>query len=159
MKKAPTGGFARLVQMMAPHWGKLLICFFCVLAVNAAEIIKPLAAAEIMDGFLSGAKQQHGLWSLEGISAGYLLLVLASAAFSIIQARLISRVSQHILHDLREKVFSRITRMSALRFSDLILFLDDGRVAEAGTHAQLMEQRGLYYDAWMRQAREAEGCK
>lgn len=106
------GGFSRLVQMMAPHWGKLLICFFCVLAVNAAEIIKPLAAAEIMDGFLSGAKEQHGLWSLEGISAGYLLLVLASAAFSIIQARLISRVSQNILHDLREKVFARITRMN-----------------------------------------------
>ena len=49
-------------------------------------------------------------------------------------------------------------RMSALRNSDLILFLDDGVVAEAGTHDELMEKRGLYYDAWMRQAREAEGC-
>lgn len=49
-------------------------------------------------------------------------------------------------------------RLSALRDADLILFLDDGCTAEAGTHEELMEKHGLYYDAWMRQAREAEGC-
>ena len=48
-------------------------------------------------------------------------------------------------------------RLSALKDADLILFLDGGRLAEAGTHAELMERRGLYYSAWMLQAREAGG--
>lgn len=111
MKKKRTGGYARLVQMTAPHRRRLLVCFFCVLAVNAAEILKPLAAAVIIDGFLTGQEASHGLWSLEGVSAGYFLLVLAAAVFSVLQTRLIARVSQSILHDLRVGVFARITRM------------------------------------------------
>lgn len=50
-------------------------------------------------------------------------------------------------------------RMSALRSADRILFLDDGRVAELGTHEELMERHGLYYEAVLRQAREAEAVK
>lgn len=49
-------------------------------------------------------------------------------------------------------------RMSALRHADRILFLDDGQVAEQGSHEELMALRGLYYDAWQRQARESEAA-
>ncbi len=113
MKRKNAGGFARLTGLLLPHWPRLLLCFLCVLAVNAAEIAKPLAAAEIIDGFLSGKETPHGIWSLEGIGVLYLLLVAASAVFSVLQARLIARVSQTILHRLREDVFARITRLTA----------------------------------------------
>lgn len=114
MKKEKTApsGFIRLAQLLRPHLGRLCICFFCILAVNAAEIVKPLAAAVIMDDFLTGEAEQHGLWSLEGVSLGYLLLVLASAFFSVLQTRLIARISQRILHTLRQGVFARVTRMT-----------------------------------------------
>lgn len=110
--KKPKGGADRLLRLMLPYRRKLLLCVLCVLMVNAAEIIKPLAAAEIIDGILRGGRETRGLYSLEGVSAANLLLALASSLFSILQVRLVTRVSQSILHELREKVFARITRMT-----------------------------------------------
>jgi ATP-binding cassette subfamily B protein len=64
-------------------------------------------------------------------------------------------ISAKLRDALRGKTVVLIShRMSALRDADEILFLDAGRVAERGTHRELMDRRGLYYEAWMRQARE-----
>ena len=38
--------------------------------------------------------------------------------------------------------------------ADQIVVLDDGRVAERGTHAELLRRNGLYADMWARQAQE-----
>jgi ABC-type multidrug transport system fused ATPase/permease subunit len=35
-------------------------------------------------------------------------------------------------------------RVSTVRHADLILVLDNGRVVERGTHAELLERGGLY---------------
>ncbi len=110
--KNTKGGADRLLRLMLPYRRKLLLCVLCVLAVNAAEIVKPLAAAEIIDGILRGGRETRSFYSLEGVSAAYLLLALASSLFSILQVRLVTRVSQSILHELREKVFARITCMT-----------------------------------------------
>ena len=45
-------------------------------------------------------------------------------------------------------------RLSTIVNSDVILVLDEGRVAESGTHDQLLERGGLYADMWYRQAAE-----
>jgi ABC-type multidrug transport system ATPase subunit len=37
-------------------------------------------------------------------------------------------------------------RLSTVKAADLVVVLDQGRVAQAGTHAQLMEQEGHYRD-------------
>ncbi len=37
-------------------------------------------------------------------------------------------------------------RLSTIRNADLIIALDKGEVIEHGTHDDLMEQRGLYYE-------------
>ena len=45
-------------------------------------------------------------------------------------------------------------RLSTVVESDVILVLDEGRVAESGTHERLLEGGGLYAELWARQAAE-----
>jgi ATP-binding cassette subfamily B protein len=47
-------------------------------------------------------------------------------------------------------------RLSTIVDADQIVVLNDGRVAERGTHAQLLRKNGLYADMWARQQNEAE---
>lgn len=49
-------------------------------------------------------------------------------------------------------------RLSTIIGADEIIVLDEGKVAERGTHAGLLEQRGLYASMWNRQ-REAEEAR
>lgn len=48
-------------------------------------------------------------------------------------------------------------RLSAVRDADEILVLDGGRVAERGTHEQLLSRNGVYARLWALQAGEADG--
>jgi ATP-binding cassette subfamily B protein/subfamily B ATP-binding cassette protein MsbA len=45
-------------------------------------------------------------------------------------------------------------RLSTIRNADLILAVRDGRVAECGTHEELLARGGLYADLYRRQFRE-----
>ena len=70
-----------------------------------------------------------------------------------------SRTEQAIQETLDHVAESRTTIMIAHRLStivnaDQIVVLDEGRVAERGTHAQLLDLGGLYADLWYRQAAE-----
>ena len=51
-------------------------------------------------------------------------------------------------------------RLSTVRRADLILLMEEGRIIERGTHAELMEAGGVYHDMVVRQmdadAREGE---
>jgi ATP-binding cassette subfamily B protein len=105
-------GFLRLFEMMKPYAAKMALCLVYVLLVNAVNIIKPLVAAVIIDDFLTGGKAQQGLWSIDGLGIGYILLIFLGSAFSVLQVRLTARVSQGILDETRKRVFGKITRMT-----------------------------------------------
>jgi len=47
-------------------------------------------------------------------------------------------------------------RLSTIVNADQIVVLDNGKVAERGTHAELLARQGLYADLWVRQAAEKE---
>ena len=42
-------------------------------------------------------------------------------------------------------------RISAVRHADEIIYLEDGKIAERGTHEELLARKGLYYDTYMAQ--------
>lgn len=42
-------------------------------------------------------------------------------------------------------------RISAVRWADEIIFLEDGRIRERGTHEELLAKKGLYYDTYVAQ--------
>ena len=98
----------RLAGLMMPYLGSMIFCGVLVIMINAAELIKPLAAAVIIDDFITAGKAQSGLYSITGLGIAYFLLVVMSAAFSVIQVRMITKISQAILHTMREKVFKHI---------------------------------------------------
>ncbi|MFC7536186.1 ABCB family ABC transporter ATP-binding protein/permease [Sphingomonas sp. GCM10030256] len=72
-----------------------------------------------------------------------------------------SRTEEAILDTLNAIAANRTTitiahRLSTVIGADQIVVLDDGRVAEQGTHAELLRRGGLYADMWARQQAERE---
>lgn len=65
---------------------------------------------------------------------------------------------QETLHDVAERRTTIVIahRLSTVIDADQIVVLDQGRVAERGTHAQLLRKDGLYADMWQRQQSERE---
>lgn len=71
-----------------------------------------------------------------------------------------SRTEQDILRTLRRVAQNRTTlaiahRLSTIADADQILVLDEGKLAEQGTHDGLLRQSGLYADMWARQLTES----
>ena len=73
-----------------------------------------------------------------------------------------TRTEKEILATLKRLEEGRTTiaiahRLSTIADADRILVLDHGKVAESGTHAQLLAARGLYAEMWAQQAQEQGG--
>ncbi|MEJ2410146.1 MAG: ATP-binding cassette domain-containing protein, partial [Novosphingobium sp.] len=72
-----------------------------------------------------------------------------------------TRTEQEILATLHRVAEHRTSisiahRLSTIADADRILVLNEGKLAESGTHGELLRQGGLYTEMWARQAAEAE---
>lgn len=47
-------------------------------------------------------------------------------------------------------------RLSTIRNADLIVVMDEGRIAEQGTHNELMSKKGIYYNLVQQQEQKAK---
>ena len=68
-------------------------------------------------------------------------------------------LAEHAFYQEIAQIFSRKTglfishRLASTRFCDLILLLEDGKIVESGTHAELLERKGKYADLFEIQSR------
>ena len=72
-----------------------------------------------------------------------------------------TRTEQDILATLHSVATGRTSisiahRLSTIADADQILVLNEGRLAESGSHADLLRRDGLYAEMWTRQANEVE---
>jgi len=67
----------------------------------------------------------------------------------------------HILRSLESEIADRTTilvshRLKAVATADLIVVFENGRIAESGTHAELLERSGMYATLYKKQLLEEE---
>lgn len=78
----------------------------------------------------------------------------ATSALDSITEEEISQTIRQIT-DQREHITVMIAhRLSTIMHADRIVVLEKGNVAEMGTHAELLEEKGLYYAMWRQQIGE-----
>ncbi|MER6944505.1 ABC transporter ATP-binding protein [Nonomuraea sp. NPDC000554] len=128
-------------------------------AAGADEVVAELSQGydSLLDRrFRGGHDLSGGQWQRIAVARGFYrdaALVIFDEPTSALDARaehaLFERIRQHA--DGRSIVL--IThRLASVRLADRIYVLDHGRVAEQGTHAELMERDGLYADLYSLQA-------
>jgi ATP-binding cassette, subfamily B, bacterial len=81
------------------------------------------------------------------------LFILDEATSSVdtLTEALIQRGVEALMKDRTTFVIAH--RLSTIKRADRILVIEAGRIAEMGTHAELLRQRGHYYDLYTRQFR------
>ena len=101
-----------------------------------------------------GQKQRIAIARALYADAGILLL---DDSLSAVDTNTEEEILQH-LRDLRQGRTTLIaaSRLSTVQDADHILVLDDGRMAEYGTHEELMALKGIYHDIYTRQQLEHE---
>jgi ATP-binding cassette subfamily B protein len=78
-------------------------------------------------------------------------------ALSAVDAQTEARILQGLRGALERRTSIVIShRLAAVRDADLILVLDDGRIVEHGTHGELMQMGGRYWELLRRQELETE---
>lgn len=80
-----------------------------------------------------------------------LILDEATSSVDTRTERIIQKAFEHLLEGRTSFVIAH--RLSTIRNADLVLMLRDGEIIERGTHHQLLEQRGAYYELYMSQFR------
>ncbi len=109
---------------------------------------------ELTEGASNLSQGQRQLISIaRAVLANPRILVLDEATSSVD-----TRTELLIQSALRELLQGRTSfviahRLSTIRDADQVIFIQDGRIAERGTHEELLDKGGLYHDLYMSQFR------
>jgi subfamily B ATP-binding cassette protein MsbA len=131
-----------------------------VQGANAMEFVEQLpekldAQIGSKGGKLSGGQRQRIAIARAMLKdAPILILDEATAALDNESERLVQNALQKLMPDRTTLVIAH--RLSTIEHADQVLVLDQGRLIEQGTHAELLARGGLYAHLYNMQFREAE---
>lgn len=102
--------------------------------------------------FENGEELSIGQWQKMAIARAFYrntdLVIMdepSSALDADAELQIIERL-QHLAHNKTAIVVSH--RLSTIRWVDKIFYLDKGQIVETGTHAELLEAKGAYFEMW-----------
>ena len=104
-------------------------------------------------GLSGGQKQRTAIARAVLVDPKILVLDDATSAVDMETEYLIQQELKEVLKNRTTFVIAH--RISSVKNADLILVLDDGAIAERGTHKELMAQGGIYYQMVMDQMSSA----
>ena len=98
-----------------------------------------------------GQKQLISLARAVLANPDILIMDEATSSVDTLTEALIQRGMEHLMQGRTSFVIAH--RLSTIKRADRILVIEQGRIAEMGTHAELLRRRGHYYDLYTRQFR------
>ena len=99
-----------------------------------------------------GERQKIALASLLCKDFSILILDEPSAALDPISEYELNRLILDNINDATTIIVSH--RLSIAKKTDMIIVMDSGKIAEIGTHDELIQKKGVYYDMYIKQAGE-----
>lgn len=106
-------------------------------------------------GLSGGQKQRISIARALAKQAPILILDDATSALDMETEKIIQKNLKEMKHSTKIIIGHRI---SAVRSADEIIVLENNTIAERGTHAELMAQKGRYYRTWCVQYGEEAGA-
>ncbi len=132
-------------------------------SVSADEVVRKLEKGYESDVGESGGKLSTGEKQLisfaRAILADPAIFVLDEATSSIDTQteQMIQQATARLLKGHTSFIIAH--RLSTIRQADLILVVRDGKMIEQGTHQELLEEKGYYYELYSRQFEEEAAVK
>lgn len=122
---------------------------------NCAEMIKHLPNGYDTMLTEAGENLSQGQRQLLAIGRAFLAdpkILILDEATSSVDTRTEKHIQDAMVNLMKERTSLIIAhRLSTIQDADVIVVLDNGRIAEKGSHAELIAQKGRYYELYMTQ--------
>ena len=97
-------------------------------------------------GLSGGQKQRIALARALAVKPGILVMDDTTSAVDMETEKLIQSELRALPYECTKIIIAQ--RISSVKDADQILIIRDGRIAERGTHEELLAKKGYYYETW-----------